>query len=121
MMFSSGCARNGYAQALEDLAMPPQGSSVGFISPDLSKNGITKSGYVITLRAGDDAVPVSAAATTCNGSQFPTVSAYFAEAHPVTRGTTGQRSFATDTRGTIYYNNTGTPIQPGMLGASLLQ
>ena len=32
--------------------------------------------------------------------------------HPVTVGTTGQRSFATDTRGTIYFSNTGAASSP---------
>jgi hypothetical protein len=39
----------------------------------------------------------------------------------VTVGSTGQRSFATDTRGTIYFNNTGAAIAAGMGGASVLQ
>jgi hypothetical protein len=49
------------------------------------------------------------------------MSAYFAEAHPVTIGSTGQRSFGTDVRGTIYFNNTGATIAAGMAGASVLQ
>ena len=50
------------------------------------------------------------------------VSAFFAEAHPTNVGSTGQRSFATDTRGTIFFDNTGAtfaaPIDPA---ASVLQ
>jgi len=49
------------------------------------------------------------------------VSAYYAEAHPVTVGSTGQRSFATDTRATIYFLNTGAVVPKGMAGASVLQ
>ena len=49
------------------------------------------------------------------------MSAYFAEDHPATAGSTGQRSFATDTRGTIYFNNAGAAIPAGMAGASVLQ
>ena len=33
----------GYAQTLDDLAQPPTGSTAGFISPDLSANGVSKS------------------------------------------------------------------------------
>ncbi|MGC4084604.1 MAG: prepilin-type N-terminal cleavage/methylation domain-containing protein [Vicinamibacterales bacterium] len=47
--YSSSCGGNGYAQDLADLALPPDGSTAGFISPDLASNGITKSGYLVTL------------------------------------------------------------------------
>jgi hypothetical protein len=49
------------------------------------------------------------------------VSSYYAEAHPVTIGSTGQRAFATDTRGTIYYLNTGAIVPKGMGAALVLQ
>ena len=64
---------------------------------------------------------ITLAAATCNGSGSDAVSAYFAEAHPVTVGSTGQRSFGTDTRGTIYFDNTGATMTAGMAGASVLQ
>ena len=38
------------------------------------------------------------------------MSIYWAGAVPVTLGSTGQRSFATDSRGTIFFDNTGTVI-----------
>ena len=108
--FSSSCGANGYAVTLEDLSQPPTGSSAGFISPDLSANGVSKSGYIVNLAADTSAATITPASKTCNGSADDAVSAYFAEAHPVTIGSTGQRLFATDTRGTIYFDN----------GASLL-
>jgi hypothetical protein len=52
-------------------------------------------------------VTVTLAADTCNVAANPAVSAFFAEAHPTNIGSTGQRSFATDTRGTIFFNNLG--------------
>ena len=119
--FSSSCGGNGYAQSLDDLAKPPTGSSAGFISPDLSTNGVTKSGYIVNLAGDTGASTIATASKTCNGSTAATVSAYFAEAHPVTIGSTGQRSFATDTRGTIYFTNPGVTITAGMSGASVLQ
>ena len=61
------------------------------------------------------------AANTCNKSAKDAVSAYYAHAEPVTVGSTGQRSFATDSRGTIYFLNTGVLIPAGMAGASVLQ
>ncbi len=119
--YSSSCGANGYAVDLADLAAAPTGSSAGFISPDLATDGVNKSGYVVTLDQDTSAVVITPASKTCNGSTNDAVSAYFADAHPVTVGSTGQRSFATDTRGTIYFDNTGTAITAGMAGASVLQ
>ncbi len=119
--YSSSCGANGYAQTLDDLALPPTGSTAGFISPDLSTNGVNKSGYTVNLAADTSAATITVASRTCNGSADDAVSAYFAEAHPVTVGSTGQRSFGTDTRGTIYYDNTGATVAAGMSGASVLQ
>jgi len=65
-------------------------------------------------------VTVTTQASTCNNSA-DAISGYFAHAEPVTVGATGQRSFATDTRSTLYFNNTGAPIPAGMAGASVLQ
>ena len=79
---------------------------------------MTKSGYLVTLAADAGAVVVTAAAATCNVAAAAAVSSYFAEDHPVTVGSTGQRSFGTDTRGTIYFLNTGATIAAGMAGAS---
>jgi len=119
--YSSSCGGYGYAQTLADLAKPPSGSNQGFISPDLSSNGVVKSGYIVNVTADASAVTVMAAANTCNAAAADTVTAYFAEAHPITVGATGQRSFATDSRATIYFLNNGTTITPGMAGASFLQ
>ena len=119
--FSSSCGGNGYAQSLDDLAKAPVGSTAGFISPDLATNGVIKSGYAVNLAGDTGAVTVTVAASTCNASTADAVSSYFAEAHPVTVGSTGQRSFGTDTRGTIYFDNTGATMTAGMAGASVLQ
>jgi type IV pilus assembly protein PilA len=119
--YSSSCGANGYAVDLADLAKAPAGSTAGFISPDLATNGVTKSGYIVNLSADAAAAVITLAANTCNGSGSDAVSAYFAEAHPVTIGSTGQRSFGTDTRGTIYFDNTGATVAAGMAGASVLQ
>jgi prepilin-type N-terminal cleavage/methylation domain-containing protein len=119
--YSSSCGGNGYAQSLADLLLPPAGSTAGFISPDLSTNGVIKSGYIVNLAPDVSAVTVTLAANTCNGAAADAVSSYFAEAHPVTVGSTGQRSFATDVRGTIYFDNTGAVIPAGMAGANVLQ
>ncbi|MEQ1730823.1 MAG: prepilin-type N-terminal cleavage/methylation domain-containing protein [Vicinamibacterales bacterium] len=119
--FSYGCGANGYAQTLDDLALPPTGTNEGFISPDLSTNGVSKSGFIVNVLADTGASIVTPAAQTCNLSTNDAMSGYFAEAHPIAAGSTGQRSFATDTGGTLYFDNSGVPIAPGMAGASVLQ
>ena len=122
--YSSSCAAGGYAVDLADLVKAPAGSNQGFISPDLKTNGITKSGYVVTM-AADAAVGVAAigtAAATCNVSAAQPMSSYYASAVPVTFGGTGTRSFATDTRGTIFFTNlAAAPINPIPAAATVVQ
>ena len=119
--YSASCGGNGYAQSLQDLALPPAGSNQGFISPDLATNGVLKSGYIVNVTEDVSAVTITPASQTCNSASADAVSSYFAETHPLTVGATGQRSFGTDSRGTIYFMNDGTTITPGMGGASVLR
>src|ERR1043166_5929271 len=65
--FSSSCAAGGYAVDLADLVKPPTAGGQGFISPDLSTNGVIKSGYAVTIEADATAGggAVGATATTC--------------------------------------------------------
>jgi prepilin-type N-terminal cleavage/methylation domain-containing protein len=118
--YSSSCASGSFATDLADLVRPPADSSAGFISPDLDPlaspatagDGVLKSGYNVFLEEGD---PFTAATVTpCNGEPAGNLgSSYFASAVPATVGSTGQRSFATDQRSTIFQDNTGAAIGPG--------
>jgi prepilin-type N-terminal cleavage/methylation domain-containing protein len=120
--FSSSCASGGYAVTLDDLVKAPTGSSQGFISPDLKSNGVSKSGYLVTLAAETGALAIGTAGDTCNASATGPMSSYYASAVPVTHGGTGTRSFATDTRGTIFFTNTSTaPANPIPSTASVVQ
>jgi len=112
--YASSCAAGNYAPTLEDLILAPAGMT-GFISPDLSATDVLKSGYRVNL-AGAGA-PV-ATVTTCNGGAAPTPG-YWAEAHPETPGTTGQRSFGTDTRATIFFDALGATFDAGTIAAAL--
>jgi type IV pilus assembly protein PilA len=118
--YSSSCGGNGYARSLEVLATPPAAGEAAFISPDLATTGVIKSGFIVTVIPDTGAVTVTTQAATCN-NLANSISSYFAHAEPVTVGSTGQRSFASDTRGTIYFKNTGAAIAAGMAGASVLQ
>ena len=120
--YSSSCAANGYAQALVDLSLAPSGSTAAFISPDLASDPSVKSGYSVSLAAATGATVVTVKANTCNTSANDAISIYWTGAVPVTVGSTGQRSFASDSRGTIFFDNTGTAIaNPVPAGTSFLQ
>ena len=107
--YASSCANGRYAQDLADLVKPPDATSrAGFLSPDLAENGVTKSGYIVTLGVGLVDSPTTAAADTCNESAADAVPTYFASATPVDVGSTGQRAFGTDHRGTVFQNTDGT-------------
>ena len=119
--YAASCGAGGYAQTLADLARPVMGSNQLFISPDVAINGVTKSGYVVNVIPDLGATLVTPAGTTCNSASLDAISAYFAEAHPVAIGFSGQRSFATDIRSTLYANAAGVTLTPGMSGAAPLQ
>lgn len=118
--YAASCSNGGYATTLDDLVKAPAGSNAGFISPDLSTNGVTKSGYVVTVAAAAGSSVVTLAAATCNTSAASAVSGYYAHTEPLTVGATGQRSFATDTRGSVFQQTTGAAIpDPPTAGGSI--
>jgi hypothetical protein len=90
--FASSCGGRGYVTDLADLVKKPRGSSQGFISPDLSHNGIVKSGYVITV--AHDAVPdgTQLSSAACVELSSPLVSSYFASAVPLNQARPGRAS-----------------------------
>jgi prepilin-type N-terminal cleavage/methylation domain-containing protein len=108
--YASSCARGGYAQSLADLANAPGGSGAGFISPDLAANGVMKSGYILNVGPGTTATVVTLKDEVCNAPADDAIASYFAEAHPAAVGSTGQRSFGMDQRGTIYQDFSGVTL-----------
>jgi prepilin-type N-terminal cleavage/methylation domain-containing protein len=98
--FSSSCAQGNYATDLADLVVGAGGAGAGFISPDLSVNGVTKSGYNVTIGAGGAAAP-AVAPVVCNGAGA-VATGYAGWADPATPGTSGTRFFGTNTTGTIW-------------------
>src|SRR5262245_44904954 len=104
--YASTCASGGYAQTLPDLAKPGS-SNIRFVSPDIQSNGILKSGYITSVGSGVGATIVTPAVDTCNGAADDAVDKYFTEAHPVSVGSTGQRSFGANHRGSVYQDATG--------------
>lgn len=118
--FSSSCAAGGYAISLGDLVKAPTSGGQPFVSPDLSADNVIKSGYKVAVAAGNGATTVTVAAGTCNGSAADAASSYYSSATPQVFGGTGYRSFASDTRGTIFYTATSAPPPNPIPAASLV-
>ena len=116
--YSSSCASGGYAQSLDDLFKAPGVSNSGFISPDIKSNGILKSGYLVSVGPGTAAAVVTVKANTCNASGADAMDKYFGASTPATVGSTGQRSFGTDQRGTIFQDSTGTAFTAALVDAA---
>ena len=102
--FVASCGGGGYASSLAALAASPTGG-VPFIPPDLATG--TKQGYTVVVTG--TGVEVLAAANTCNATAVSNTGFHVAVT-PVTVGSTGQRAFASDERGTIFQNATGAAI-----------
>ncbi len=96
----------GYADGLDDLAIPPSGGGQPFISPDLaSSTTVSKSGYNITYTAVGTAV---SGIVTCSSVTAATPS-YNAFASPMAANTTGVRFFGTNENQTLFEDSDASP------------
>jgi prepilin-type N-terminal cleavage/methylation domain-containing protein len=100
--YASGAGKGAYATQFVTLAAPCPGSTIGFISPDLSADPTVKSGYTIAVTVALGSSPGS---PDCNGTA--TQSAYYTTALPLVGGTSGLKAFATTGSGTIFFDRTG--------------
>jgi type IV pilus assembly protein PilA len=100
--YATTCGNGGYATDLADLVKPSPSSGHGFLSPDLSVNGVRKSGYILAVAKNADPGTADVVLPTCNAAGSPRATSFYANAIPVSPGATGNRYFATDTPGTIY-------------------
>ena len=111
-----GVISRGYAMDLATLSSKCPGATAGFISPDLSANGVEKSGYLFNLVDGLGAVP--GAAPDCFGN--PTTSNYYVSAAPRDVGTTGARGFAANLAAAIWQDTSGAaPTEPFVIAGSV--
>ena len=95
--FSQLC--NGYS-----VDLPTLGTAGNYLSPDLTSLAtVSKSGFNITIVSAGAAVGGTVPAS-CNSPKTD----YWAHAEPMTIGSTGTRSFGTNSAGTIYQDTTGT-------------
>ena len=119
--FASSCASGGYAQTLEDLALKPPGSPVGFIQEPYTVNGVVMNGYEANVMAASGASTIVTSDQTCNGAAEDAMTGFVAERHAVSVGETGVRSFAVDTQGTMYMRQDGDPIDDALAGTLVFQ
>ena len=116
--YSTTCGNGGYAPSLPVLYAKPGNVGEGYISADLGQQAAPmKTGYIFGMTAGAGSV---AGPTDCNGTA--TVSTYYATGVPMTYGSTGTRSFATDASSSIWYMAAPTaPTQPFGAPAATIQ
>jgi prepilin-type N-terminal cleavage/methylation domain-containing protein len=100
--YSSSGGTGEYAALLATLALPCPGGTQGFLSPDLSADPSTKSGYTVVLQASASSTP---GLPDCNGTI--TATGFYSTAVPLSTGLTGSRGFASNQGGSIYFDATG--------------
>jgi prepilin-type N-terminal cleavage/methylation domain-containing protein len=103
--FAATCGNNLYVGSLDDLVKGPGGNPPGYISPDLSANGVVKSGYQIELAGG--AAAGAGSPNACNGVAAAALHTGYVATATVS-GTSGARNFGTNGTGTIYSWPVGT-------------
>ncbi len=118
--FSSSCGSGGYATALEDLVLIPPGSTQGFISPDLSSNDITKSGYRFAVDTDAASGVTDQGTGACVSVVNHMASSYFAKADPMNPGATGMRYFGSDKRGAVWQDSTAAVANPIVASATTI-
>jgi prepilin-type N-terminal cleavage/methylation domain-containing protein len=105
VLYSTACGNGGYAVALTTLGVPAPGTNEPWLSADMTSAAlVTKSGYGFGLAAGAGA---AAGPNDCNGQATQT--SYYGTATPATFGSTGRKSYATNTGMTVWYVNAAAP------------
>ena len=95
-VFSQTCGNQRFSPTLAGLAAPSPATGKAFLSPDLTRDPVEKSGYRIAMQA----TPVVDAAQTCNG--LAPATSYAVTADPLIPGATGLRFFGTNTDRVIF-------------------
>jgi prepilin-type N-terminal cleavage/methylation domain-containing protein len=108
--YSQQC--NGYAPGLIVLR-----TAGNYLSPDLTgAASVAKSGFTVTLIAAATSGVIPTPPAGCGAP----VTNYFSSAIPLTVGSTGTRSFASNEQGTIYQNSVGAAIaDPPVIGGNV--
>ena len=94
--FAQTCGSQRYSMTLAGLGAAAPTTGKPFISPDMARDPVIKSGYQFALGSA----PIADAPTACNG--VPTTPSYFVTADPVTPGFSGIQYYATNTDRVLY-------------------
>ena len=94
--FSQTCGDQRYSPTLAGLGVPAPVSGKAFLSPDMTVDPVTKSGYLFVL----ESTAALEAPPTCNG--LPPATSYKVTADPTHPGSTGVRFFGTNADRVIY-------------------
>lgn len=116
--YSTNCGNGAFATSLPVLYAPPAGAGQGFISADLGLSATPqKAGYNFTTVPGAGA---GAGPNDCNGTA--TTTTFYSTAIPMTFGTTGTRSFATNQENTVWQiTGPAAPTEPFGAPATTVQ
>jgi prepilin-type N-terminal cleavage/methylation domain-containing protein len=109
VLYSTACGNGGYAVTLTTLGVPAPGTTEAFLSRDLTGADVAqKSGYTVTVAPGAGA---AVGPNDCNGSATQTT--FYATSIPQSFGSTGRKSYATNSGMTIWVANTAAaPAEP---------
>ena len=104
--YFSSCGNGFYASSLPILGNAPNGS-IPFVSPDLSAAAtVTKSGYIITMAEGTEAIAAPTNGCNAMGVAADLFSSYYATADPTSVNVTGTRYFYTNSLGSVFQADT---------------
>jgi len=109
VMYSVSCGGGAYATSLTMLGTPSPGTTESYLSADLAGSATpSKAGYNFTMGGGAGA---AVGPNDCNGTA--TTTNYYATAVPQTFGSTGSRSFAINSAGTVWMvSAAAAPTEP---------
>jgi type IV pilus assembly protein PilA len=112
--YASACGNGNYATGFPILAIGPNASTQGFLSPDLTAVAAPlKSGFNYAMVPGANAV------LDCNGTMAALT--YYSSATPAAVGSTGNRAFATTQGGAIFQDTTGVAPTAAAITAGTAQ
>lgn len=109
VIYAASCGHNAYAVQFSVLGTPPPGGTTAYLSADLGLMASPQvNGYFFALSAGAGDRPGS---MDCSGNL--THSTYYATAVPLSFGSTGTKSFATNASNTIWQvSAAAAPTEP---------
>ncbi len=107
--YAASCGYNTFAVSFSVLGTSPPGGTAGYLAPDLAAAEVPqKNGYLFTIGPG---LGATLGPQDCNGNVTQT--AFYATATPVTFGTIGTKSYATNALNVVWQvSAAAAPLEP---------